>query len=59
LAGDNGGNPGGDTRRFEAFWYADATLRMTSSFPGSALKTSENGRPGAGTAVGVSVLTLM
>jgi hypothetical protein len=28
---------------------------MRSSAPGSARKTSENGKPGAGTVVGVSV----
>jgi hypothetical protein len=54
-----GPKAGGDTRRFEAAWYAEATLRVKSSLPGSDLNTSENGKPGAGSIVGVLVLTGM
>ncbi len=53
----SGPNRGGGMRRFDAASYADATRRIRSSAPGSARKTSENGRPGAGSIVGVSVLT--
>src|SRR4030095_1351998 len=49
----SGPNAGGGTRRFDAASYAEAILRITSSFPGSQRNTSENGRPGAGIVVGV------
>src|SRR2546426_4553334 len=48
-----GPNAGGEMRRFEAASYADATRRIRSSAPGSARNTKENGRPGAGSTVGV------
>ena len=49
-------NAGGGMRCFEAASYADATRRIRSSAPGSALNTSEKGRPGAGSMVGVLLL---
>ena len=42
----------------DAASYADATLRMRSSAPGSARNTSENGKPGSATVVGVSEKTV-
>src|SRR2546426_513415 len=54
-----GPNAGGEMRRFEAASYADATRRIRSSAPGSARNTRENGRPGAGSAVGVLLLAGM
>ena len=53
----SGPNAGGGARRFEAASYAAATFRITSSLPGSARNTSENGRPGAASAVGLSEAT--
>jgi hypothetical protein len=48
-----GPNAGGGMRRLAAFSYADAIFNSTSSLPGSARNTSENGRPGGGMCVGV------
>jgi hypothetical protein len=49
------GYAGGGTRRLDAASYADATFKMRSSAPGSARNTSENGKPGSATVVGVSL----
>jgi hypothetical protein len=57
--GGSRGYAGGGTRRFDAASYADATLRIRFSAPGSARKTSENGRPGAGSVVDVLLLVAM
>ena len=46
-------NAGGGIRRRDAISYAEAILRTTSSLPGSARNTSENGSPGSGIGVGV------
>ena len=51
----SGPNSGGGTRRLDAASYADAILKIRCSAPGSALNTSENGNPGAGTGFGVSL----
>src|SRR5437867_8670082 len=51
-----GPNAGGEMRRLEAASYADATRRIRSSAPGSARNTKENGKPGAGSIVGVLLL---
>src|SRR5262245_47374054 len=49
----SGPNAGGGMRRRDAASYAEATFSTTSSRPGSARNTSENGRPGSGSVVGV------
>src|ERR1019366_6611558 len=54
-----GPNCGGGVRRLEAASYAEAIFKMTSSFPGSARKTREKGRPGAGKVIGVLLLVEM
>jgi len=51
-----GPNAGGEMRRLEVASYADATRRIRSSAPGSARNTKENGKPGAGSIVGVLLL---
>ena len=44
---------GGGMRRLEAASYVAAIFKRTSSLPGSARNTKENGSPGSGMIVGV------